>query len=74
LRADGLSIHVSLAAPPVDGAANEELLSLLAVTLSLPKGALSIALGGQSRNKVVRATGLAKTEIVARLARAAAAG
>jgi len=49
----GGELHVRVAAPPVDGAANAALLSFLAESLSLRKGALSIARGASGRNKSV---------------------
>ena len=71
LKADGLNVEVALAAPPVDGAANEELLAVLADTLDVPKRALSLMVGASSKNKVVAVEGLAEAEVVARLTRAA---
>ncbi len=59
LRAEGLRAEVSLAAVPVEGAANEELLRVLAEALDIP------------RNKVVEVTGLEEVEVVRRLAVAA---
>ncbi len=71
LRAEGLSIDVALAAVPADGAANEELIDVLADALSLPKRSLSLALGGASKHKVVEVTGLGTSEVSERLSRAA---
>lgn len=70
VRADGTSIEATLAAPPVDGAANAALLALLADALGLPKRALSLVLGETAKNKVVEVTGLSPEEVAARLARA----
>src|SRR5215471_1758780 len=69
-RADGLTVDVSVAAPPVDGAANEELVSVLADALSVPKRAVSISLGGGSKKKVVDVEGLDEGEVIRRLAHA----
>ena len=71
VRADGLSVEVALAAPPVDGAANEELIDVLARALSLPRRALRLVLGGASRRKLVEVIGLSAAEAIERLARAA---
>ena len=71
LKADGLSVEIALAAPPVDGAANEQLLAVLADALGVPKRALSLTVGASSKNKVVAVEGLADAEVVARLTRAA---
>jgi uncharacterized protein (TIGR00251 family) len=49
LRGDGLKIK--LTAPPVDGAANKACLQLLAKNLGLPKSALAIHSGANSRTK-----------------------
>ncbi len=67
VRVDGLNLEVALAAPPVDGAANEALLSLLATTLSLSASALSLVLGQTGKHKVVEVTGLTASEVTARL-------
>ncbi|MGD0674535.1 MAG: DUF167 domain-containing protein [Polyangiaceae bacterium] len=70
-RAEGLAVDVSLAAAPIDGAANEELVRVLGKALSVPKRAIRFVSGETSRNKVVAVTGLAEAEVVRRLARAA---
>lgn len=53
---DGV-LRVRLAAPPVDGAANAELLSLLAKRLGVRKADLEIIAGSHSRRKVVLVIG-----------------
>jgi uncharacterized protein len=68
VRAEGLSLEVALAAPPVDGAANDALLELLADALSVRRSALQLVLGQASKHKVVEVTGLSADEITARLA------
>ncbi|XP_078739868.1 UPF0235 protein C15orf40 homolog [Lampetra fluviatilis] len=50
----GGSISVSVSAPPVDGAANVELLRFLAAALGVRKGDLALDKGAHSREKVVR--------------------
>lgn len=72
-RVDGLKVEVALAAPPVDGAANEALLELFASALSLPKRSLSLVLGQTGKHKVIEITGLTAEEVTARLLREAAA-
>jgi uncharacterized protein len=69
---DGLKVEVALAAPPVDGAANEALLELFASALSLPKRSLSLVLGQTGKQKVVEITGLSAEEVTARLLRESA--
>jgi uncharacterized protein YggU (UPF0235/DUF167 family) len=66
----GLSADVAIAAMPVEGAANEELVRVLAAALAVPKRALRLVLGGASKNKVVEVTGLTEAEVVERLAKA----
>jgi len=51
------TLEVALAAPPVDGAANHELIALVSKVLRLPKRQVEIASGLTSRHKVVRLLG-----------------
>lgn len=48
------SLRVRVAAPPVDGAANEELIRVLAKKFGVPRSAVSIVSGEASRIKHVR--------------------
>jgi uncharacterized protein (TIGR00251 family) len=52
------ALRVRLAAPPVDGAANEELVRLLARLLEVPRSAIEIKSGHSSKNKQVRVKGV----------------
>jgi uncharacterized protein len=70
-RAAGLEIDVALAAPPVDGAANDELVETLSSALGVPKRDLRLVLGASSKNKVVEVTGIGEAEVALRLAAAA---
>ena len=63
---DGV-VRVRVTAPPVDGAANEALVGLLAKTLRVGRGSVSIVRGRSSRNKVVRVEGLTEEEALALL-------
>jgi uncharacterized protein (TIGR00251 family) len=63
------ALVVQLAAPPADGAANAELISLLAAALDLAKSDVAIVRGESSRFKVVELCGLAEDEARERLAR-----
>jgi uncharacterized protein (TIGR00251 family) len=65
---DGLW-KVRLAAPPVDGAANTELVKLLAKSLGVNKNSVEITSGVASRNKIVRIYGLDDTRLQAFTAR-----
>ena len=63
----GDALKIRLAAPPVDGKANEALLRFLADALSLPKSAVSLKSGQTSRRKVLEIQG-ATQEAIARFA------
>jgi uncharacterized protein len=52
------SLRVRLAAPPVDGAANKELIRILAKALNVPRSAVTIVSGETSRSKQVSVTGI----------------
>lgn len=56
MRGDALLVR--LHAAPVDGAANAELIEVLAEALGVPKRAVSIASGERSRQKRVRIEGV----------------
>jgi uncharacterized protein len=56
-RADGL--HVWVAAPPVEGAANEAVLKAVAAHLGLPATAVSLLRGRRSRKKLLEIRGQA---------------
>ena len=60
-------MRVRVTAPPVDGAANEALVGLLAKALSVGRGRVSIVRGRSSRNKVVRVEGVTEEEALALL-------
>ncbi len=52
------TLKARLAAPPVDGAANEALIALLAERLGLPKRNVMIVHGSTSRQKTVEIVGM----------------
>ncbi len=60
-------LKVALAAPPVDGAANMALLTLLAEVLKIPKRDLAVTAGLSARRKVVLVKGLSPDDVLARL-------
>jgi uncharacterized protein (TIGR00251 family) len=60
---------VRLAAPPVDGAANDALLAFLADVLDVPPRNITIVSGGKSRNKRVQIVGLELESVTTRLLR-----
>jgi uncharacterized protein len=58
----GAALLVRLQSPPVDGAANDELIRVIAKLLGVPKRAVAILSGERAREKRVRVTGIdAKT-------------
>jgi uncharacterized protein (TIGR00251 family) len=54
----GNELRIKVTAPPVDAAANEALLRLLAETLDCPRGRVELVRGHTSRHKVVKLHGL----------------
>ena len=62
------ALLVKLAAAPVDGAANDELIALLAKTLKVPKRDISLVSGERSRTKRIRIAGMDRDQVIARLA------
>lgn len=52
------ALKIKLAAPPVEGAANEELIRFLAQVFVLPRRAVTILSGATAKNKIVRLDGL----------------
>jgi uncharacterized protein (TIGR00251 family) len=63
------ALLVRLAAAPVDGAANDELIALLAKTLRIPKRDITIVSGERSRSKRIRIAGIAREQALSRLTR-----
>lgn len=60
-------LKARITAPPVDGAANDALIALLAERLGLPKRNISIVHGATGRQKIVEITGMTVEEIEERL-------
>ena len=56
----GDAIRIRLAAPPVDGAANDALVRFLAQRLGVSRRDIRIARGGASRRKVIEVDGMAR--------------
>lgn len=57
------ALKVRLAAPPVEGAANEELVRFLARLLGVPKSAVRVVSGDTGRNKMVEVDGVALDDV-----------
>lgn len=60
-------VVVRVNAPPVDGAANEAVIAVLADALDVAKRDVQITAGATSRNKSVEIAGLSREEIARRL-------
>jgi uncharacterized protein (TIGR00251 family) len=52
------ALKIRLAAPPVDGEANRELIRFLARVLRVPQSAIEVAGGASGKNKLVDITGV----------------
>lgn len=63
----GDAILIRLAAPPVDGAANDALIAFLAERLVLPQRQITITRGMTARDKTIAIDGLPPDEIARRL-------
>jgi len=53
----GEALKIRLAAPPIEGRANEALLKFIAESFGVPLRQVELKQGGQSRHKVVAITG-----------------
>lgn len=60
------ALVVAVAAPPVDGAANEELVATLAALLGVKRSAIVIASGAHGRTKIVEVKGLTPEQVLER--------
>ena len=69
---DGLKIKI--AAPPVEGAANEELVRFLARLMDRPRSAVKLISGAGSRRKTLEIVGLEVAEARRRLGRGGTGG
>ena len=59
----GDALKVRVTAPPVDGAANEMLVDLLAATFGVPASSIAIVAGLTSRSKVVEIAGVSLDDV-----------
>lgn len=64
---DGV-LRVKIAAPPVKGKANKELIEFMNRLLGVSKSSVTIEKGATSRSKVIGVSGLSQAEISNRLA------
>ncbi len=63
-------IRIRVTAPPADGAANKAVLRLVAKTLRVPRGAVTLVSGASSRHKRLRIEGVDAASVRARWPRA----
>ncbi len=63
----GDAVKIRLAAAPVDGAANEELIRFLAHSCDIPRAAIAIESGAGGRKKRVRLCGVSAALVTDRL-------
>lgn len=63
----GAELRIKVTAPPVDAAANEALIRLLAERLACSRSAVQLVRGHTSRHKVIKLHGLTATNVLAKL-------
>jgi uncharacterized protein (TIGR00251 family) len=66
----GNELRIKVTAPPVDAAANEALIKLLAQQLHCPRNRVDLVRGHTSRHKTVKLYGLAVHDVLTRLGKA----
>ncbi len=59
----GDAIKIRLTSPPVDDAANEELIALLARELDVARSAVRIVAGARARSKLVEVVGVSTDRV-----------
>ena len=64
---DGV-LRVKIAAPPVKGKANKELIEFISQLLGVSKSSVTVEKGATSKNKVIGVSGLSQDEVETRLA------
>ncbi len=67
----GEALKIRVAAPPVEGAANAEVVRWLAVQLGIPRTRVVLLHGGSSRRKVVQIDGMTVAAVQVALIRTA---
>lgn len=67
LGVKGGKLSVALAAAPVDGEANQELIDTLAAHFQLPRRQVSLISGERSRRKLVELSGLRAADVLKRV-------
>jgi len=63
----GNELRIKVTAPPVDSAANEALVRLLAETLDCPRNRIELVRGSTSRHKVLKVSGISAEAVAQKL-------
>ena len=63
----GEALKIKIAAPPVEGAANQALIKYLAALLKHPVGSFDVVAGQRGRRKLIKIEGLGEDELWSRL-------
>jgi uncharacterized protein (TIGR00251 family) len=63
----GAELRIKVTAPPVDAAANEALVELLAEKLDCARSRVELVRGHKSRHKIIKLHGFAPEEVLPRL-------
>jgi hypothetical protein len=63
----GNELRIKVTAPPVDSAANEALIRLLAEWLACPRNRVELVRGNTSRHKVLKLHGISAETVLAKL-------
>lgn len=63
----GAELRIKVTAPPVDAAANEALIRLLAERLDCPRNRMELVRGHASRHKVIKVHGITPEAILQKL-------
>ena len=56
-------LKVAVTSPPVDGEANAAVIELIAKSLGIARGAVTVVAGASSRRKTIRVAGVGKSAI-----------
>jgi uncharacterized protein (TIGR00251 family) len=67
LRFENGTWYLKIAAPPVEGKANKELINFLSTVLDVSKSRISIEKGTNSHKKLVLVEGIEEEQLVAKL-------
>jgi uncharacterized protein (TIGR00251 family) len=60
---DGV-LHIKIAAPPIKGKANQELIAFMSDILGVGRSNLAIEKGITSKRKIIRITGLTQSQVI----------